>query len=79
VEEPVKETLPVEERSPEKEDEVSSDRNNMNLPQDVGLWPSVITDMFVTECIDTEPDYFRNIDLYKTLSEKNATSFWYFV
>jgi hypothetical protein len=40
--------------------EVSSERNCMDLPQDVALWPCVFTDAFVTECIDREPDYFQN-------------------
>jgi hypothetical protein len=46
--------LPVEERSPEKEYEIwgTVDRNYMDLPQDLELWTSVITDAFVTECID---------------------------
>jgi hypothetical protein len=43
-----------------KEDEVFLDRNYMDLPQDVGLWHSIITDMFVTEYIDTGPNHFLN-------------------
>jgi hypothetical protein len=61
VEEPVSKMLPVEETSPEKAYETSLERN-MDLPQDAGLWPSVITGEFMTKCIVRERDYVRSRD-----------------
>jgi hypothetical protein len=48
--EPVKEMLPVEERIIENEDEVMLDRN------------CIITDAFMTKCINRGPDYLQNRD-----------------
>jgi hypothetical protein len=62
VEEPVQEMLPHEEISLEKRRLCIITKKLQGLPQDVALWPSVIMDAFVTECIDRGPDYFQNRD-----------------
>lgn len=48
MEEPIKEMLPVEEMSPEKENEVALNKNYTDLPQDVELWPSIIMNALET-------------------------------
>lgn len=71
---------PIKEMLPAKDDDISLDRNYTDLPLDVGLWPSIIINAFITiynivyteDLIISKQRSKEVPSFYRTLSGKNT-------